>query len=158
MNINYMFRPNPAIIRFTSEGVLVLYRIYAVLSRWWDLFIRLLIIIIIIIINTTDEETSPSLHNRTNPIKQWYSFGWKPDYGWNRPKHVVDIHHLINIIRKSVVLLTKYPYLFIYTQTTGMVHFRSTAWCQQSGHSQQATHLMALRAACWRPQWRHSSQ
>ena len=26
MNINYMFRPNPAIIRFSSERVLVLYR------------------------------------------------------------------------------------------------------------------------------------
>jgi len=45
----------------------------------------------------------------------FYSFGCKPDDGRIRPKHVVDIHPLINIIRKLVVLLTKYPYLFIYT-------------------------------------------
>jgi len=35
---NYMFRPNVAIIRFSSESmVVVLYRIGMGMSRWWDL-------------------------------------------------------------------------------------------------------------------------
>jgi len=38
----------------------------------------------------------------------------KPDDGRIRSKHVVDIHPLINIIRKFVVLLTKYTYLLNY--------------------------------------------
>ena len=38
--INYMFRPNVAIIRFSSESmVAVLYRIGMGMSRWWDLSI-----------------------------------------------------------------------------------------------------------------------
>ena len=36
--VNYMFRPNVAIIRFTSESMVVLlYRIGMDMSRWWDL-------------------------------------------------------------------------------------------------------------------------
>ena len=37
---NYIFRPISAIIRFSSESmVVVLYRIGMVMSRWWDLII-----------------------------------------------------------------------------------------------------------------------
>ena len=40
VEINYMFRPNVAIIRFTSESMVVLlYRIGMDMSRWWDLSI-----------------------------------------------------------------------------------------------------------------------
>jgi len=36
--VNYMFRLNVAIIRFSSESMVVmLYRIGMVTSRWWDL-------------------------------------------------------------------------------------------------------------------------
>ena len=38
--VNYMFRPNVAIIRFSSESMVVLlYRIGMDMSRWWDLSI-----------------------------------------------------------------------------------------------------------------------
>jgi len=38
--LNYMFRPNVAIIRFTSESIMILlYRIGMDMSRWWDLSI-----------------------------------------------------------------------------------------------------------------------
>ena len=38
--VNYMFRPNVAIIRFTPEStVVLLYRIGMDMSRWWDLSI-----------------------------------------------------------------------------------------------------------------------
>jgi len=38
---NYMFRPIAAIIRFSSESMMVvLYRIGMAMSRWWDLIIR----------------------------------------------------------------------------------------------------------------------
>ena len=58
-----MFRPNVAIIRFTSESMVVLlYRNGTDMSRWY----------------------------RTIPVKQYHhTFGCKPDDGHIRPKHVV---------------------------------------------------------------------
>ena len=44
------------------------------------------------ITNITDDDISPSWHNHTNPINHHHhTFGWKPDDGRNRPKHVVTI-------------------------------------------------------------------
>jgi len=69
-----MFRPILAIRRYSSESMMVvLYRIDVVMSR----------------------------HNYINPIKHYHhTFGWIPDDGRNRPKHVVAIifiKHLYNI-------------------------------------------------------------
>ena len=86
---NYMFRPIAAIIRFSSEYmVVVLYRIGMGMSRCWDLFMC----DICYITNITDAEIPPSWHTHTNSIKHYHhTFGWKPDDGRNRPKHVVTI-------------------------------------------------------------------
>ena len=48
----------------------------------------------ITLIDSIDDEISPSWHNRINPIMHYHhSFGWKPDDGRNRPKHVIIIIH-----------------------------------------------------------------
>jgi len=39
-----MFRPTPAIIRFSSERALVLYKIYAVMSRWHTIVMQVYIL------------------------------------------------------------------------------------------------------------------
>ena len=56
--------------------------------RWWDLTIV----------------TQPHRF-----CKHWYSFGWKPDVGRNRPKHVVFYHPLINIIRYICCVIDLIP-------------------------------------------------
>ena len=138
--VNNVFRPNVAIIRFTSESmVVVLYMIGMGMSRWWDLSIcgvcymlflrgtgggvsvmcailgcaaQVCLLAAVLcgspvtacpypmstvhitdnphITNTTDAEISPSWHIHTNPVKHYHhTFGWKPDDGHIRPKHVV---------------------------------------------------------------------
>ena len=82
---NYMFRPIADIIRFSSERmVVVLYMIGMVMSRLWDLTI--------VTRSHHRDEISPLWHNHTNHIKHYHhTFGWKPDDGCSRPKHVVTI-------------------------------------------------------------------
>ena len=62
--------------------------------RWWDLTIF------------TQQHRS---------YKHWYSFGWKPDGGRNRPKHVVLYHPLINIVRNTCCVIDWIPLPIIYT-------------------------------------------
>ena len=42
-----MFRPTPAIIRFSSDRALVLYKIVAVMSQWWDLIMWYLLLLLL---------------------------------------------------------------------------------------------------------------
>ena len=67
---------NPLLLRFIITVIIKNH-------RWWDLTIV----------------TQPH-----RSCKHWYSFGWKPDDGRNRPKHVVFYHPLINIIRYTCVI------------------------------------------------------
>ena len=64
-----MFRPNPAIIRFSSERVLVFYRIFAVMSRWWDLIIRGIYYYYYLLHFTIDRERCPSHPRLTNFLR-----------------------------------------------------------------------------------------
>ena len=49
-------------------------------------------------------------HNSVNSCKHWYSFGWKPDDGRDRPKHVVFFNRsLINIIRYTCCVIDLIP-------------------------------------------------
>ena len=52
--------------------------------------------------NPIKHEISPSWHNHTNPIKHYHhTFGWKPDDGRNRPKHVITIIFIKHLFRLS---------------------------------------------------------
>ena len=95
-DIKYTFRPNPAIIRFSSERVLVLYRIYAVMSRWWDLIIRGIYIIIIIIITyllTYSMVQSPSWE------ANWIAASQEiPRISWNPKVHYYSLLLLLLLL------------------------------------------------------------
>ena len=83
---NYMFRPNPSIIRFTSKG----YQRF-VTTMWL----------------CKDDEISPSLHNHIVVTNLWslIPFGCKPDDGRIRPKHVVIFSSSINIVRNTCCVI-----------------------------------------------------
>jgi len=119
-----MFRPIAAIIRFSSESmVVVLYGIGMVMSRWWDLNICDVCYYLLLLKGTgggylwcalswgVQLKYVCSLLSYVGLQLLFVHFrclllvGWKPDDGRNRPKHVVT-HPLLNIFLDIVVLLT----------------------------------------------------
>jgi len=63
-----MFRPIPAIVRFSSERVLVFIRFMRLCNDGGGGYPPQPRLLILAIIKTTDDEISPSLHNRINLI------------------------------------------------------------------------------------------
>ena len=134
---NYMFRPVPTIIRFSSEKVSVFTR-----SAYFDLFqpssgfhpkeyqclqdlyvstcsghhqifIRKSISVYKIYmfrpVPAIIRFPSVRVSVFTRSCKHWYSLGWKPDDGRKRPKHVVFNRPLINIIRYTCCVIDLIP-------------------------------------------------
>jgi len=113
--VNYMFRPNVAIIRFSSESmVVVLYRIGMGMSRWWDLSIcdvcyMLLLrerggIFVVCYLNKLDE---PAWIRQVKPVNKSDRHGTTPDYGYVTNSDICNSDITNSVISQCQVTITK---------------------------------------------------